>query len=1395
MKKSFKRAVAFFMCALMMLSCADISCLSGLGVMRAAAAEETSAVLPSGVVAGDINGDGKVNNKDLTRLLKYLAGEGVTVNETLLDTNGDGKVNNKDLTRLLRYVSGEADIEIFPKGCQHQMQKIEEVQATCTEDGNIEYWHCSVCGKFFSEENGSREITVDETVVKAMGHAFIDVAAVPPTYEESGSKAYVKCDRCKKYFWDRSAQKEIENLDDVIVPPLEKEEYNIVYDFYGNFSSDEYLKRQEIDDKDIVYKYASQDGVERLAKLEVPGYQFDGWYDDDGNKVVKIAKGSTENVYLTAHWTLNEYTVQYDFESANIPESVKQTVDKDDYKKYTVNKELVLPSPNLDGYIFAGWSDEAGNIYKKIPTGTIGHKTFSANWLSERNQAWTKKSLDKPVIIEEDNRILFTYEIGEMRNVPVSVIQDFGKINSNGITKTVTKKFQYQTSTTQMEQYMKTVSEATTEAFGWTLSNDWSKGITVDEEWMNEHEMSLEEVEEVCRNESQNWYVSSGHTKTDTTEVVDTKDDYNLKTTTKNKKTYNVEDKTTRQDFSAGLKANYKIIQGVGAEIDGVGIEAKNEKSIGLDLKYSNGVTTAKKTGTEVDKGSLNQKGDIKHTGTVKTNTENWNSESSTGGSSSFTETNSLKKALSEKVSKKTGYGESYINSSGESEKRDFANSKENSDQYSSAVTFDKTVTEGTEETFTTSNTMTGYHRWVMVDTAHVFAVVGFDVAKRAYFVSTFSVMDNNLKPYEDYSFNSGDYDDNENGEISFEVPTEIADYVAERVISSEGLVINEKTGVVTDYNGTDTFVEIPEYITYKNLDGTYSAVKITGISANAFKGKDNIVAVDMSDYITEIPENAFENCTSLISLEAKGVTSIGEDAFKGCSSLKVCTVDSSITDLGNNAFEGLENVTVDASNARVVKAAFMSGAKNIVVNTENYNYKEATSADGEEESDNTENEEAESRVWNIPSSVESVKFNGYEKVFNDVYLHSDAAKTEINRATFVSSDKTPLSMSSENICLQNVTTTAPGIAFICSANSTTLSLYGSSSISSQGENAILVKKLTLYSVSKSMSKEQQLEDKLHVDGRILTCDKEISGKEYLEPSTVEIVEINSNEFEQYEKGRFEVTFDANGGVVDKTVMEAQYGKAYGTLPTPTRDHYAFVGWFTDPEGGEQIFESTEATGVNNIKLYAHWTQKDVKGPVLASEVPDGAEIISRKYSYTLRKYTTSNSSSMTGWTKYDTKRTSWGGTQGPVYSNPANGSRNVWSESYVSGYGSTYYWHFYKYGYSPLDYSYTGAGGGRTYYDVKLNYYPTNASQRPVAYENGKFKWYAEGTGSWAAVYYASEGDETDYSKPIYSTCWYYQEPVYTYYFYKDESKESTSYPTDSDISNIQEWVMYREK
>ena len=68
-------------------------------------------------VMGDVNTDGRVNNKDVSALFKYVSGADVTIDLSQADVNGDGSVNNKDVTTLFRLVSeGTAPGQTDPAG-------------------------------------------------------------------------------------------------------------------------------------------------------------------------------------------------------------------------------------------------------------------------------------------------------------------------------------------------------------------------------------------------------------------------------------------------------------------------------------------------------------------------------------------------------------------------------------------------------------------------------------------------------------------------------------------------------------------------------------------------------------------------------------------------------------------------------------------------------------------------------------------------------------------------------------------------------------------------------------------------------------------------------------------------------------------------------------------------------------------------------------------------------------------------------------------------------------------------------------------------------------------------------------------------------------------------------
>ena len=89
------------------------------------------------------------------------------------------------------------------------------------------------------------------------------------------------------------------------------------------------------------------------------------------------------------------------------------------------------------------------------------------------------------------------------------------------------------------------------------------------------------------------------------------------------------------------------------------------------------------------------------------------------------------------------------------------------------------------------------------------------------------------------------------------------------------------------------------------------------------------------------------------------------------------------------------------------------------------------------------------------------------------------------------------------------------------------------------------------------------------------------------------VIEIPSNTIEGYQSAQsYTITFNPGQGTLDNqsdATRTVQGGTAIGTLPTATREHYALLGWFTDPTNGTQITENTIASGDDTY--YAHWVE------------------------------------------------------------------------------------------------------------------------------------------------------------------------------------------------------------
>lgn len=76
---------------------------------------------------------------------------GVTTYTATVEFNGKTHTDTKDV----------ADIPAIG----HKLTKTEAKAPTSTDTGNIEYWYCKVCDKYFSDEKAEHEITLEDTII------------------------------------------------------------------------------------------------------------------------------------------------------------------------------------------------------------------------------------------------------------------------------------------------------------------------------------------------------------------------------------------------------------------------------------------------------------------------------------------------------------------------------------------------------------------------------------------------------------------------------------------------------------------------------------------------------------------------------------------------------------------------------------------------------------------------------------------------------------------------------------------------------------------------------------------------------------------------------------------------------------------------------------------------------------------------------------------------------------------------------------------------------------------------------------------------------------------------------------------------------------------------------
>ena len=241
----------------------------------------------------------------------------------------------------------------------------------------------------------------------------------------------------------------------------------------------------------------------------------------------------------------------------------------------------------------------------------------------------------------------------------------------------------------------------------------------------------------------------------------------------------------------------------------------------------------------------------------------------------------------------------------------------------------------------------------------------------------------------------------------------------------------------------------------------------------------------------------------------------------------------------------------------------------------------------------------------------------------------------------------------------------------------------------------------------------------------------------------------------KYDTATLQTMYDDKISKISVVLVRVENGKTGGAISKmvstsniqfPNADTYltSWSSWSETHPGDQAGFDSN---GIKGIKRHSQSKPQ---------------------YRYRNKEYTTSSASSLSGWAKYDTKRTSWGGTKGPVYSNPQNDSRNVWSERYVTSSNYKTIYHYFRYAKSwSGGYGSTRASDYPNYYEYTFDY------ELPRYTGNYGYKWHwGSGSGDWNTVwrcdYIGKPYTTQQWVSDNYGTRWYYQEPIYTYYYWK---------------------------
>ena len=208
----------------------------------------------------------------------------------------------------------------------HKIVPVRGNPATCTDKGVKDHYECARtgCGALFEDEAGTKPLTDKDVVIPATGHKLKKVEAKAPTQTEEGNIEYWYCEKCDKYFSDKDATAEIRK-EDTVIPQLKEEKHTLtiaVEKVNGAVPGEVQYAGKPYEMLEGLQKGETRE----LTAVAKSGYQFKEW------KINGASVSDSKKATTTVTMDDTDATITAVFEKTATPVRYKLEIDRNNTK-------------------------------------------------------------------------------------------------------------------------------------------------------------------------------------------------------------------------------------------------------------------------------------------------------------------------------------------------------------------------------------------------------------------------------------------------------------------------------------------------------------------------------------------------------------------------------------------------------------------------------------------------------------------------------------------------------------------------------------------------------------------------------------------------------------------------------------------------------------------------------------------------------------------------------------------------------------------------------------------------------------------------------------------------------------------------------------------------------